>query len=130
VLSYQDTDVFSFTAAPGTVTIRFFPLTGWGTTARTNVDAWLRVRTAAGGEVASAKAHPAATSGPSAQLSVPISTDETFYLWITPAGHMDPAWTGYSTYATAGQYAVTATFTPSPTRPTGACWMQLRACAL
>ncbi len=99
----SDVDVFAFSAAAGAVNFTLSPA------ARSaNLDALLTLRDAAGTVLA--------TSNPldalNATLSSTLLASSTYYLWVQGTGNGDPLATGYSSYGSVGQYALTGSFYP------------------
>jgi PKD repeat protein len=93
----SDVDVFSFPAAPGSVSFTLSPA------ARSaNLDALLELRDAAGNLLASANPVDALN----ATLSTTLASGGTYYLSVQGVGKGDPLLTGYSRYGSLGQYAV------------------------
>lgn len=92
----SDVDVFAFTTGAGAVSINF-GVTGSGP----NLDLAVELRDGNGALIAS--------SNPAAELGASLTSDlaaGTYYLHVRGTGAGDPAVTGYSSYASLGQYAL------------------------
>ena len=94
-----DVDVFSFTAAPGTMTLNVKPAARGP-----NLDVSARLYDAAGNLLASS--NPVDTLD--ASLSVTIASAGTYHLFVDGIGKGDLS-TGYSDYASEGEYTITGT---------------------
>jgi PKD repeat protein len=95
-----DVDMFSFTAAAGTVNI------GVSTAARSaNLDALIELRNSAGTVLAIANPVDALNG----TLSVTVPSTGTYFVSVTGTGKGDPLTTGYTNYGSLGNYAVQVT---------------------
>lgn len=109
----SDVDMFSFTttaAGPVQVTVTVPPRfgTSW---------AWARSNMAMGVAVLDASNNVlAAASGLGVSTSAVLPAAGTYYVALSSAGMNDPATTGFSSYGSAGQYKITATY-PSSAAP-------------
>jgi len=100
----KDKDYFSFEAGAGNARFTVSP------DARSpNLDVLLKVFDAAGNQIG--KANPKAVLGASVELSLPSAG--TYYLMVDGVGVGNPLNTGYSDYASLGQYSITGTV-PAP----------------
>lgn len=98
----SDVDVFSFSAAAGTLSINV------ATAARAaNLDALIELRDAAGALLVSANLADALP----AALSYAVSLPGTYFLTVQGVGKGDRLTTGYTDYGSLGQYAVSASAT-------------------
>lgn len=93
-----DVDVFRFDTGAGSVS---FLVTG--TSPQPNLDAKLELLSSSGSVIASNDA-----SGLNASISTTLAAG-TYYLRIDGVGYGDPVSTGYSDYASIGEYALTGT---------------------
>jgi len=92
-----DIDTFSFTSAPGTLTLNVAPA------ARSaNLDLLIELRNGSGSLLASANPIDALP----ASLSYVVPTTATHYLSVQGTGKGDPLSTGYTRYGSVGQYAI------------------------
>ena len=94
-----DVDVFAFSTQAGAITINVSPLDRGP-----NLDVFLELYDSSNNLVAS--------SNPASLLSGSISitaTAQTYYLHVSGTGYGDPLTTGYSQYASLGQYFVSGT---------------------
>lgn len=107
-----DVDVFAFSAAAGPVNVTLTPA------ARSaNLDAVVTLRNSAGTVLGSANPVDALN----ATLSVTVPLAGTYYVSVQGTGKGDPLSTGYSSYGSVGQYALSVNFyTPGNTAPTAA----------
>jgi PKD repeat protein len=96
-----DVDVFAFTAAAGSATITLSPA------ARSpNLDALVTVRNAAGTALATVNPVDAVNAG----ATVTLPAAGTYYVFVQGTGKGDPKTTGYSSYGSIGQYALSASY--------------------
>lgn len=106
----SDVDMFSFTAtAAGTVQVTVTAPPRFGTSwawARSNMAIGVAVLDASNNVLAAASG--LGTNGVSTSVVVPAAG--TYYVSLSGVGMNDPATTGFSNYASAGQYKVTATY--------------------
>jgi PKD repeat protein len=93
-----DTDVFAFTAAPGQATVSIA-----GAVRASNLDALVTLKNAAGTILATANPVDALN----ADLTVNLPTAGTYHVVVQGTGKADPKATGYSSYGSIGQYALT-----------------------
>jgi len=98
----NDVDLFRFDTGAGAVS---FSVTG--TSPQPNVDAKLELLSVSGSVIASNDA-----SGLNASISTTLAAG-TYYLRIDGVGYGDPVSTGYSDYASIGEYALTGTIVAS-----------------
>lgn len=96
-----DVDVFSFTANAGAASFALSPAVR-----APNLDAVLTLRSAAGTVLASANPVDALN----ATLAVTLPAAGTYTLWVQGTGKGDPLTTGYSSYGSLGQYALSASY--------------------
>ncbi|MBI1370953.1 MAG: hypothetical protein GC162_20155 [Planctomycetes bacterium] len=107
-----DVDVFSFTTGAGSVSLNINPADRGA-----NLDILAELYDSSGNLITS--------SNPSTLLSASINSTlaaGTYYLHISGVGNGDPATTGYSDYASLGQYSISGTIVapdqpPTPTTP-------------
>lgn len=107
-------DWFTFTALAGTATLSAVTLSPSGTANRANLNIQLTVYDAAGAVVA--------TLNPVGNLNVPatqvaLATAGTYYVSVTGAGEGDVKSTGYSAYASLGQYELSVVYAPCTNCP-------------
>lgn len=96
-----DIDQFAFAAAAGTASFTISPA------ARSpNLDAWVGLRDAAGTLLANINPADALN----ASFSVVLPAAGTYYLSVQGTGKGDPLTTGYTTYGSLGQYAISGSF--------------------
>ncbi|HMX10275.1 MAG TPA: PKD domain-containing protein [Burkholderiaceae bacterium] len=107
-----DVDVFSFSAAAGPVTLTLSPA------ARSaNLDGTLTLTDSIGTVLASANPVDALN----ASITATLPAAGTYYVAVRGTGNGDPAGTGYSSYGSVGQYALSGNFyTPGNVAPTAA----------
>jgi PKD repeat protein len=107
-----DADVFAFSAAAGPVTLTLSPA------ARSaNLDGTLTLTNSAGTVLASANPVDALN----ASITATLPAAGTYYVAVRGTGNGDPAGTGYSSYGSVGQYALSGSFyTPGNVAPTAA----------
>jgi hypothetical protein len=115
VVSSAAGDFFSFQAAAGTATLSASVVAPWsGGSNRANLDIQLVVYDAAGAALATL--NPAGSDAASLGVSatpVALPASGTYYVAVTGAGASDAATTGYSAYASRGQFELSvAAFTP------------------
>lgn len=95
----SDIDVYSFTTTGGAVSLTVSPAAYYP-----DLDIYLKLTDAAGAEVASADP----TNTLTASISTTLSSG-TYYLHIDGTGNGSPTSTGYSDYASLGEYRVSGT---------------------
>jgi PKD repeat protein len=96
-----DVDAFAFTAGAGSATITLSPA------ARApNLDALVTLRNAAGTTLATV--NPADALNASVTVTLPAAG--TYYVFVQGTGKGDPLATGYSSYGSIGQYALSASY--------------------
>lgn len=107
-----DVDVFAFTAAAGNASITLKPATR-----SANLDALITLRDSAGTVLATANPVDALNAG----ISVALPAAGTYYLAVQGTGKGDPLTTGYTSYGSIGQYALSASYaTAGSQAPTAA----------
>jgi PKD repeat protein len=99
-----DVDVFKFTTGAGTIVLNVA-----GTSPEGNLDIKAELLNSAGGVIATSD-----PAGLSASISAGVASG-TYYLRIDGVGTGDPATTGYSDYASVGEYRVTGNLISSAT---------------
>lgn len=103
-----DVDVFSFVAGAGNASFTLSPA------ARSaNLDAQIELRNAAGTLLASA--NPVDALG--ASVSVLLPSGGTYYVFVRGVGKGDPLTTGYSSYGSLGQYALSGSVASGAGQP-------------
>jgi PKD repeat protein len=108
IASASDVDVLSIQPAAGPVTI-----TLTGASRSTNLDAAISLLSASGAVLATA--NPTAALGASLTFSVPSAG--TYYVRVQGTGNGDPLVTGYTSYGSVGNYALTVSVTTGTTAP-------------
>jgi PKD repeat protein len=105
-----DVDMFALSAAAGPLNLTLSPA------ARSaNLDALVTVRNSAGTVIATANPVDALN----ATLTVTLPAAGTYYVVVQGTGKGDPLTTGYSSYGSVGQYALSANYyTPGNVAPT------------
>ncbi|WP_157269760.1 PKD domain-containing protein [Azohydromonas aeria] len=103
-----DVDVFSFAAAAGAASFTLAPAAR-----AANLDGVLTLKSAAGTTLATANPLEALN----ATLSVTLPAAGTYTLWVQGTGKGDPLTTGYSSYGSLGQYALTASYPTAANQP-------------
>jgi hypothetical protein len=107
-------DWFSFVAAAGTATLSAVTLSAWGTANRANLNIQLTVYDATGAVVTSL--NPVGTLNvPATPVTLPAAG--IYYVSVQGAGEGDVKTTGYSAYASRGQYELSVVYTPCATCP-------------
>jgi len=101
-----DVDMFSFQTGPGTISFTVNPAPR-----SPNLDIYVRLYDGTGNPVASNDG-----AGLPASLTATVATG-TYYLEIGGVGSGNPFTTGYSDYASLGQYQITGTVIPTGTQP-------------
>jgi PKD repeat protein len=96
-----DVDAFAFTAGAGSATIALSPAAR-----AANLDALVTVRNAAG--TALATVNPVDALNASVTVTLPAAG--TYYVFVQGTGKGDPLGTGYSSYGSIGQYALSASY--------------------
>src|SRR5207249_2860768 len=101
-----DVDMFSFQTGAGTISFTVNPAPR-----SPNLDIYVRLYDGTGNPVASNDG-----AGLPASLTATVATG-TYYLEIGGVGSGNPFTTGYSDYASLGQYQITGTVIPTGTQP-------------
>jgi PKD repeat protein len=96
-----DIDVFAFTAGAGSATLTLTPAVR-----SPNLDALATLRDSAGAALATV--NPVDALNASVTLTLPAAG--TYYVFVQGTGKGDPKTTGYSSYGSVGQYALSATY--------------------
>jgi PKD repeat protein len=105
-----DVDMFAFSAAAGSVNITLTPAVR-----SANLDALVTLRNSAGAVLATANPVDALN----ATLTATLPAAGTYYVSVQGTGKGDPLTTGYSSYGSVGQYALSANYyTPGNVAPT------------
>ncbi len=104
IASSADTDVFSFASGPGTVSVSVVPALR-----SPNLDISVQLRNSAGTVIASA--NPVGAVNASLSFTVPAAG--TYFVTVNGTGEGDPLATGYTSYASVGEYGVSVT-APAP----------------
>jgi PKD repeat protein len=106
-----DIDTFSFTSAPGSLTLSVAPAVR-----SPNVDLVIELRNSSG--IVLASANPADALPASLSYTVPAAA--TYYLSVQGTGKGDPLSTGYTRYGSVGQYAISGSAPASTGQPPNA----------
>jgi PKD repeat protein len=96
-----DVDVFAFTAAAGSTTVTLL-----GAARSSNLDALVTIRNAAGTVLATV--NPVDALNASTTLTLPAAG--TYHVFVQGTGKGDPLATGYGSYGSLGQYALSVTY--------------------
>lgn len=106
-----EADWFSFSAAPGLVSLTLSLLPPWGARPRANMDARLAVWGACGGAPLAAWNPQGALLSGTRRYNVTVAG--RYYVSVTGVGDGTLA-TGYSSYGSLGEYSITAQYKPGP----------------
>ena len=104
----SDVDFFSFSAAPGTVTVNVSPAPRGP-----KLDIVATLRNGAGTVLATSNP----TESLPAALTASITTSGTYYVSVDGVGKGDPLATGYTDYGSLGQYTVSVTAQATVSQP-------------
>ena len=104
----SDVDSFSFSAAPGTVTVNVSPAPRGP-----KLDIVATLRNGAGTVLATSNP----TESLPAALTATITTSGTYYVSVDGVGKGDPLATGYTDYGSVGQYTVSVTAQATVSQP-------------
>jgi hypothetical protein len=96
--------------AAGTLSFTVSVLTEWNGSPRSNLDAAAKVLNAAGVEMPSTKN----TAGLAVSGSAALPSAGSYYIAVSGSGSGDPFATGYSSYASLGQFSLKATYPDVP----------------
>jgi PKD repeat protein len=96
-----DIDVFAFTAGAGSATLTLTPAVR-----SPNLDALVTLRDSAGAALATV--NPVDALNATVTLTLPAAG--TYYVFVQGTGKGDPKTTGYSSYGSVGQYALSASY--------------------
>ncbi|KAF6250327.1 hypothetical protein COO60DRAFT_1706134 [Scenedesmus sp. NREL 46B-D3] len=100
------TDMFKLQANAGTMSFSVSVLTAWGSYGRSNLDAAVKVLDASGRQVASVQN----TNGLAVTGTAALPSAGTYYVAVSGSGSGDPLTTGYSAYASLGQFSLLASY--------------------
>lgn len=99
--------------ADGNLTVQLLPAAPWGSTPRANLNAMVTVMKADGTALA------AASGVGISPFTLPSVAQGLYFISVTPTGAGDPRTTGYSTYASIGQYEMVVTYAVTPSNTVG-----------